>query len=101
VWFYRLVTPDSIEIYPMPEAASPSDYDRRGRIIEELNQRHGVPPNWIESGEGWDVALLEGDLHPSLIAASNMHPIGEVPSGDLPPEPPEDDQPPVEDGEGA
>jgi hypothetical protein len=83
VWHYRLISPDGIEIYPLPEAATDDDYDRRSRIIAELNDRHGVPEDWMQQGQSWDVAVLEGELHPKLLAQATLHPVEEVPSGDL------------------
>lgn len=82
MWHYRLVTPDSVEIYPLPEATTADDYDRRSRIVAALNARHQVPDDWMESGAGWDVALLEGDLHPSLVQMATLHDIDDTPAGD-------------------
>ncbi len=82
MWHYRLITPDGMEIYPMPVAVTPADYDRQARIIAELNARHQVPDDWMESGQGWDVAMLEGDLHPSLLAVATLHDIDDTPTGD-------------------
>lgn len=83
-WNYRLIHPDGhIDVYPLPDAASPDDYARRGRIITELNQRHKVPQGWNESGLGWDVAVIEGDLHPSVVVRATVHGAKDVPSGDL------------------
>lgn len=89
MWHYRLVTDDGdVEIYPLPDAVTDDDYIERGRIIAELNARHGVPENWFETGGGWDVACMEGTLHPSLLEQATVHPASEVPTEEpIPDEP--------------
>lgn len=85
MWHYRLITADDdIEVYPLPDAETVADYEQRGRIIVALNARHGVPDDWFDTGHGWDVAVLEGDLHPSLVAKATMHDADEVPTGEEP-----------------
>jgi hypothetical protein len=37
----------------------------------------------MQQGQSWDVAVLEGELHPKLLAQATLHPVEEVPSGDL------------------
>ncbi len=89
MWHYRLVTDTgAIEIYPLPDASSDDDYTERGRIIAALNERHGVPEDWFESGAGWDVACMEGTLHPTLLANATLHDASEVPTDKPIPEEP-------------
>lgn len=60
--------------------------------VAELRARYEIPDDWAEhpdrgepttrlpgggmtepAGRGWDVAVLEGPLHPSLLAMATLH----------------------------
>lgn len=72
-WWWKIQTPDDgAHFYPSgydPATGVPGD--EQARVLAA----HSVPAGWVDLGEGWDVALTTGPLHPSTVAdpASHIH----------------------------
>lgn len=78
-----------VHLHPLPDDLT--DEQLAGRITA-LQARYDIPPDWSDHpdrgspamrlpgggmtepvGQGWDVAVLEGPLHPSLLEAATLH----------------------------
>lgn len=80
IWYALIRTPaPAVHLFELGEVEDPGPVwgQRREGICAEL----GVPDEWINV-PGWDVSLLEGEPHPSLLAVAILHP--------LPADPPEE-----------
>ncbi|WP_435585825.1 hypothetical protein [Micromonospora aurantiaca (nom. illeg.)] len=87
--YLRLETAASgIHLHELPDGYTDED-------LAALRARYGIPDDWPDhpdrgqpttrlpgggyappSGQGWDVSLIDGPLHPSLLEIATVHPAG-------------------------
>lgn len=108
-WYARIqTTVDEIHLYELAPAVTEEEMEARTRRIEELRIAHGIPEDWVAGyppPAQYDVSILEGPLHPKLVAIATLHPLdpdgtepgspGEDPPADPPVEDPPGEDPPV------
>lgn len=88
--YLRLETAaDGIHLHELPDGFTDDD-------VAELRARYDIPDDWAEhpdrgepttrlpagsytppSGKGWDVSILEGPMHQSLLEIATVHEVGE------------------------
>ncbi|WP_147265170.1 hypothetical protein [Micromonospora sp. LHW51205] len=87
-----------IHLHELPDGHSDED-------LAALRARYGIPNDWQDhpdrgqpttrlpgggyappSGQGWDVSLIDGPLHPSLLAIATVHALAHDPEDAFPEE---------------
>lgn len=76
-WYARIETAaDGIHLYELVAADTEAELVARADRVAELRAAHGIPENWVEDDQaGWDVSVIQGPLHPKLLAIATMHPL--------------------------
>ncbi len=82
-WYARLqTTAEDIHVYELADATTDAELEARSQRIDALRAQHGIPDDWVGGDYPppalYDVSVIEGPLHPSLLAAAQLHPLNGV-----------------------
>lgn len=81
-WYARIqTTAAGIHLYELVAATTDEEQEARAQRIAELCVEYGIPEDWAghpdRDAEGWDVSIIDGPVHPKLLAIATVHPLEE------------------------
>ncbi len=76
-WLIKVELGGEVHLYPLGEADEPGAIDGIDDQLAAARAAHGLPDDWFERPEsaenGWDVSVISGPPHPTLLARATMH----------------------------